>query len=248
MAVVRGVILAGGTGSRLGPLTRTTNKHLLAVNDRPMIHYAIEQLAGAGIDEVMIVTGENHGDDFRRVVGSAGSFGLGEIRYGYQQRAGGIAEALGLCESFADGSPVVVLLGDNIFEYAVAPFVERFRAAPHGARVALARVDNPAAYGIAVMEGDRLVRIVEKPAGPLGNLAVTGLYFYDGQVFEIVKELRPSLRGELEITDVNNRYLERGELGYERVEGYWIDCGESIEMLARASQLVTERGANKVLP
>ena len=242
------MILAGGTGSRLGPLTRTTNKHLLAVNDRPMIHYAVEQLAGAGIDEVMIVTGEEYADDFQRVVGSPRSFGLGEIRFGYQRRAGGIAEALGLCEAFASGGPVVVILGDNIFEYAVAPFVERFRAAPHGARIALARVDNPAAYGIAVMDGDRLLRIVEKPSDALGNLAVTGLYFYDGRVFEIVKELRPSLRGELEITDVNNRYLEWGELGYERVVGYWIDCGESIDMLTRASELVAARGANKPLP
>lgn len=245
---MKGVILAGGTGSRLGPLTRTTNKHLLTVNDRPMIHYAIEQLAGAGIEEIMIVTGEQHADDFQRVVGGPGLFGLGEIRFAYQRRPGGIAEALGLCESFASGAPVVVMLGDNIFEYSIAPLVKRFWAAPHGARIALARVDNPAAYGIAVMDGDRLVRIVEKPAASLGNLAVTGLYFYDGEVFEIVKGLQPSARGELEITDVNNRYLERGDLGYELLAGYWIDCGESVEMLSRASRLVAERGANKPLP
>lgn len=210
-----------------------------------MINFALDQLAGAGMDEVMVVTGENHADDFKRVVGSPGSFGLREIHYGYQRRPGGIAEALGLCESFANGSPIVVLLGDNIFEYAIAPFVERFRASPHGARIVLAPVDNPAAYGIAVMEGDRLSRIVEKPTDPLGNLAVTGLYLYDSGVFEIIKKLRPSNRGELEITDVNNRYLERGELGYERVAGFWIDCGESIEMLTRASQLVADRGVNK---
>jgi glucose-1-phosphate thymidylyltransferase len=242
---MKGVILAGGTGSRLDPLTRTTNKHLLRVHDRSMIRFAVEQLAGCGIDEVMVVTGENYADAFENELRSPRSFGLREIRYGYQRRAGGIAEALGLCEVFASDGPIVVLLGDNIFEYSAAPLVERFRAAPRGARIVLARVDNPAAYGVAVMDGDRLVRIVEKPATPLGNLAVTGLYLYDRRVFEIVKELRPSARGELEITDVNNRYLELGELGYEQVAGYWVDCGESIAMLTRASELVAERGANK---
>jgi len=210
-----------------------------------MIRFAVEQLASAGLEEVMVVTGETYADDFERELASPRSFGLREIRYGYQRRAGGIAEALGLCESFASAGPIVVLLGDNIFEYSAAPLVERFRAAPQGARIVLARVDNPASYGIAVMDGNRLVRIVEKPAAALGNLAVTGLYFYDSRVFEIVKTLRPSSRGELEITDVNNRYLELGALGYERVAGYWVDCGESITMLTRASALVAERGANK---
>jgi len=213
-----------------------------------MILLAVEQLAGAGIERVIVVTGANHADAFSRVLGNPRSLGLQELRYAYQERPGGIAEALGLCETFADRAPIVVLLGDNIFEYSLAPIVERFRADPHGARVVLARVDNPAAYGIAVVQDDRLVRIVEKPTEPAGNLAVTGLYLYDARVFEIVKALRPSGRGELEITDVNNRYLELGELGYEYVVGYWVDCGESIAMLTKAGQLVAGRGANKPLP
>jgi glucose-1-phosphate thymidylyltransferase len=245
---VKGVILAGGTGSRLDPLTRTTNKHLLPVHDRSMIHLAVEQLAGAGIDRIMVITGRSHADAFSRVLGDPLSLGLQELRFGYQERAGGIAEALGLSESFADGAPIVVLLGDNVFEYSIAPIVRRFAADPRGARIVLARVDNPTAYGIAVVQGGRLVRIVEKPAEPQGDLAVTGLYLYDARVFEIVKSLRPSGRGELEITDVNNRYLDIGELGHEYVVGYWVDCGESIAMLTKAGELVAERGANKPPP
>jgi glucose-1-phosphate thymidylyltransferase len=242
---MKGIILAGGSGSRLDPLTRITNKHLLPVYDRPMIYFAIEQLAGAGIDRIMIVTGGNHAGEFLRLLGNGSAFGLRHLDYAYQERAGGIAEALGLCEWFAAGDPVVVLLGDNIFEHSVAPIVRRFAERPVGARLALAEVDNPSAYGVAVMEGGRLARIVEKPTDPPSRLAVTGLYCYDAQVFDMVKRLEPSGRGELEITDVNNRYLELGQLAYDVLPGYWADCGESIDMLFRAGRLVAERGANR---
>lgn len=242
---MKAVILAGGTGSRLDPLTRITNKHLLPVYDRPMIFFAIEQLAGAGIDRIMIVTGGNHAGEFLRLLGNGSAFGLRHLDYAYQDRAGGIAEALGLCEWFAAGDPITVLLGDNIFERSIAPTVAAFRARPVGARIALAEVEDPSAYGVAVMEGGRLTRIVEKPSDAPSRFAVTGLYCYDARVFDIVKQLRPSGRGELEITDVNNHYLERGELAHDVLEGYWADCGESIQALNRAGILVAERGANR---
>ncbi len=244
---MKGVVLAGGFGTRLGRLTRITNKHLLPIYDRPMIYYAIEQLVGAGIDRIMVVTGGNHAGEFLRLLGSGSEFGLRHVDYAYQEKPGGIAEALGLAEHFAASEPVAVLLADNIFEYSIAPIVERFRAAPHGARLVLAEVDNPSAYGVAVMQDGKLARIVEKPSEPPSRLAVTGLYLYDASVFGIVKTLRPSGRGELELTDVNNRYLALGELGYEMVRGYWADCGESVDMFLRANNLVAERGANKAV-
>ncbi len=242
---MKGIILAGGTGQRLAPITRITNKHLLPVFDRPMIFYAVEQLAAAGIERIMLVTGGNHAGEFLRLLGNGSEFGLRHLDYAYQERPGGIAEALGLAEYFADGDPVIVLLGDNIYEFSLAPAIDDFRSDPRGALVLLANVENPAAYGVAVMEGDRLVRIVEKPAVPPSKLAVTGAYCYDASVFKIVKELVPSRRGELEITDVNNRYLELGQLRHRTIQGYWADCGESFEMLRRAGNLVAERGANK---
>ena len=245
---MKGIILAGGTGSRLDPLTRVTNKHLLPVYDRPMIHFAIEQLTGAGIERVMIVTGGPHANAFEPLLGDGSALGLRHLEFAYQERAGGIAEALGLCERFAAGEPVTVLLGDNIFEQSVASVVTAFGKRPLGARIALAEVEDPSAYGVAALEGGRLVRIVEKPADPPSRYAVTGLYCYDATVFDVVKELRPSGRGELEITDVNNRYLERGQLAFDILQGYWIDCGESVEMLHRAGTLVAERGANKPVP
>lgn len=245
---MKGVILAGGTGSRLDPLTRITNKHLLPVYDRPMIHHALEQLAGAGVDRIVIVTGGNHAGEFLRLLGNGSAFGLKHLDYAYQERAGGIAEALGLCEWFADRDPVAVLLGDNVFEFSIAPIVERFRRDPRGARIVLAEVDDPRAYGVAVLDGDRVVRIVEKPTDPPSYWAVTGLYLYDARVFELVRTLTRSRRGELEITDVNNRYLELGQCSAERIRGYWGDCGESIEMLHRVSNLVATRGANKPAP
>lgn len=242
---MKGIVLAGGTGSRLDPLTRITNKHLLPVYDRPMIFYAVEQLADAGIEQIMVVTGGNHAGEFLRLLGNGNSFGLRHLDYAYQERPGGIAEALGLAEYFADGEPVIVLLGDNIYEFSLTPAIDDFRADPRGALLLLAEVDNPAEYGVAIMDGDRLVGIVEKPAVPPSKLAVTGAYCYDGNVFKIVKELVPSTRGELEITDVNNRYLELGQLRHRTNHGYWADCGESFQMLLRAGNLVAERGANK---
>lgn len=242
---MKGIILAGGTGSRLEPLTRITNKHLLPVYDRPMIYFAIQQLVGAGIDRIMVVTGGNHAGEFLRLLGNGSEFGLRHLDYAYQQRPGGIAEALGLCEWFAGGDPVAVVLGDNIFERSLAPTIARFRERPDGARLLLAEVENPTAYGVAELDGDRVVRIVEKPQDPRSRLVVTGMYLYDPSVFALVKTLRPSGRGELEITDVNNRYIEEGRCTFERVGGYWADCGESLEMLFRASKLVAERGANR---
>lgn len=242
---MRGIILAGGTGQRLHPLTRITNKHLLPVYDRPMIYYPLEQLAGAGIDRIMIVTGGNHAGEFLRLLGNGSHFGLKHLDYAYQEQAGGIAEALGLAEFFADGEPVVVMLGDNIWEYSLEPSIARFRANPVGAQLVLAEVDNPSAYGVAVMESGRLVRIIEKPKDPPSNLIATGVYCYDAKVFDMVKTLKPSGRGELEITDVNNRYIELGEMRTEQLPGYWGDCGESFDMLLRANVLVAERGANK---
>lgn len=242
---MRGIILAGGTGSRLEPLTQITNKHLLPVYDRPMIYFAIEQLAGAGIDRIMIVTGGNHAGEFLRLLGNGSKFGLRHLDYAYQERPGGVAEALGLCRWFAAAEPVAVLLADNIFEYSIGPLVRRFEERPQGALVGVVEVDNPEAYGVAILEGDRLVRIIEKPKPAPSRLVVPGLYLYDRGVFDVVSELRPSARGELEITDVNNHYIERGLLRYERLGGYWADCGESIETLFRAGRLVAERGANK---
>jgi len=227
------------------PATQVTNKHLLPVYDKPMIFYAVEQLVGSGIDRIMIVTGGNHAGEFLRLLGNGSTFGLRHLDYTYQERAGGIAEALGLCEWFADGDPVVVLLGDNIFEYSIAPIVDRFRKDLHGARLVLARVKDPRAYGVAVIENGRPVRIVEKPKTPPSELAVTGLYLYDARVFDIVKTLTPSGRGELELTDVNNAYLARGDCATEILEGYWADCGESFDSLLSAANLVAQRGANR---
>lgn len=242
---MRGIILAGGTGTRLDPLTRITNKHLLPVYDRPMVFYAIEQLAGAGVDRIMIVTGGNHAGEFLRLLGSGAQFGLKHLDYAYQAAAGGIAEALGLAEFFAGSEPIAVMLADNIYERSVAGIVRRYLKEPRGARVVLAEVDDPRPYGVAQLEGDRLVRIIEKPADPPSKLAVTGLYLYDSDVFQMIKELKPSGRGELEITDINNRYLELGRLRHEQISGYWADCGESVDALLRAGNLVAERGANR---
>lgn len=244
---MRGVILAGGSGSRLDPLTRAVNKHLLPVYDRPMIYHALEQLVGAGIDRIMIVTGGNSAGEFLRLLGNGSAFGLNHLDYSYQANAGGIAEALGLAEHFADGEPIALLLGDNIFEYSTSGQVARFSSTPTGACVLLAEVDNPSAYGVAEMDGNRIVRIIEKPLQAPSHLAVTGLYLYDGRVFDMVKSLTPSGRGELEITDINNRYLELGELRHEPVKGYWADCGESVDMLLRASNLVAQHGVNKTV-
>ena len=234
---MKGVILAGGLGTRLHPLTRVTNKHLLPIYDRPMIFYPIEKLVEAGIEDILIVTGGNHAGEFLRLLGNGREFGLKHINYTYQAGEGGIAEALGLAEHFSDGQPVVVILGDNLFENSLAGAVGRFREQGTGAKVLLKEVDDPERFGVAVVEGDRVVRIVEKPKDPPSRLAVTGVYMYDARVFDIVKTLKPSGRGELEITDVNNRYIEWGSLSHELLDGWWTDAG-TFESLFRASTLV----------
>lgn len=245
---MKGIILAGGSGRRLEALTRITNKHLLPVYDKPMIYYAVEQFAAASLDGIMIVAGGNHAGEFLRLLGNGSSFGLRHLDYAYQEGTGGIAQALGLAEYYADGEPIAVMLGDNIFEYSVAPIIERFQERPYGAHLALTEVENPGEYGVAVMEGERIVHIVEKPKDPPSRLIVTGLYCYDARVFEFVRDLVPSARGELELTDVNNRYVELGDVRYERLPGYWADCGESVDALLKAADLVHARGANKPWP
>jgi glucose-1-phosphate thymidylyltransferase len=242
---MRGVILAGGSGSRLLPLTRITNKHLLPVYDRPMIYHAIECLVAAQVVQILIVTGGNHAGEFLPLLGNGSQFGLRHLDYTFQERAGGIAEALGLAEHFVGTDDVCVLLADNIFEYTIRGAVERFAHQGGGARLLLASVDHPEHYGVARFAGDRLVAIEEKPSAPPSDLVVAGCYFYDNSVFEIVRTLKPSGRGELEITDVNNAYLARDRLQWERVEGYWADAGESIAALLAVQQLVAQHGANK---
>ena len=234
---MKGIVLAGGLGSRLFPLTRVTNKHLLPVYDRPMIFYPIEKLVEAGIQDILVVTGGNHAGEFLRLLGNGKEFGLKHLNYTYQEGEGGIAEALGLAEHFADGEPVAVILGDNLFEHSIADAVRRFRHQGEGAKVLLKEVEDPERFGVAEIRDERIVRIVEKPQTPVSNLAVTGVYMYDARVFDIVKTLKPSGRGELEITDVNNRYLEWGSLSYELLDGWWTDAG-TFESLYRASTLV----------
>lgn len=241
---MKGIVLAGGTGSRLDPLTRITNKHLLPVYDRPMVYFAMEQLVGAGIDRIMLVTGGSHAGDFLRLLGNGSAFGLRHLDYTYQERAGGIAEALSLCEWFAAGEPVAVILGDNVFERSLAPIVDRFRAHPYGARLVLTEVDDPSPYGVAEFRDGRIVRVHEKPKIPPSNFITTGFYLYEPSVFEVVRRLKPSARGELEIEDVNNHYIGLGAAEFDRIPGYWIDCGGSIELLYRAATLVAAHGAN----
>ena len=243
---MKGVVLAGGLGSRLQPMTRVTNKHLLPVFDRPMIYFPIQQMVHAGIDDILIVTGGNNAGDFLRLLGNGRDFGLRRVNYAYQEGEGGIAEALGLAEDFADGGSLCVILGDNIFGAPIREAVESYRADPGGAMVLLKVVDDPGRFGVAELDGDRIVGIVEKPSKPLSNLAVTGCYFYDGRVFEIVNGLSPSDRGELEITDVNNRYIEWGALRHFIVDGWWTDAG-TIPSLYRATRLVAETADQTVL-
>lgn len=241
---MKGIILAGGLGTRLQPMTRITNKHLLPVFDRPMIYYPLECLIKAGIDDIMIVTGGNHAGDFLRLLKNGKEFGLKHLNYTYQEGEGGIAEALGLCEHFAEGDSVCVVLGDNLIERNIVGSVARFGEQGGGARILLKEVEDPERFGVAELDGERVVRIEEKPAKPKSNLAVTGIYMYDTRVFEIIHTLKPSNRGELEITDVNNRYAEWGDLRYEILDGWWTDAG-TVESLHRASNLVAETGANR---
>jgi glucose-1-phosphate thymidylyltransferase len=242
---MKGVILAGGSGSRLYPLTRITNKHLLPVYNQPMIYYSVQLLVAAGIDQILVVTGGNHAGEFLPLLGNGAAFGLRHLDYTFQEKASGIADALGLAEHFVGSDSVCVLLADNIFEYSIESTVQRFIRQGGGARVLLAEVEHPESYGVAVLDADRIVRIEEKPALPGSRYAVTGCYLYDNEVFAFVANLTPSARGELEITDVNNEYLRRGSLQFDRLVGYWADCGESFTSYLRAVNLVAERGAGK---
>jgi glucose-1-phosphate thymidylyltransferase len=237
---LKGVVLAGGTGSRLAPLTRVTNKHLLPVYDRPMVYYPIQLLVDAGIRDVMVVTGGNSAGDFLKLLGNGEAFGLEQMQYGYQKGAGGIAEALGLTRYFVGDDDVVVILGDNILENPISGAVQSFREQGGGARVLLKAVHDPERFGVAEVEDGRIARIVEKPQDPRSDLAVIGVYMYDNSVFDIVGALEPSARGELEITDVNNAYLERGQLHHDVIDGWWTDAG-TFESLHRATCLVRDQ-------
>lgn len=234
---LKGVVLAGGTGSRLDPLTRVTNKHLLPVYDEPMVYYPIRMLVGAGVSDIMVLTGGSNAGDFLKLLGNGEEFGLRHLDYGYQKGAGGIAEALGLTRWFVGSDDVVVILGDNILEKPIAGAVQHFREQGGGARVLLKEVTDPQRFGVARLEDDRIVEIIEKPKTPTSNLAVTGVYMYDNDVFNIVDTLAPSGRGELEITDVNNAYLARGDLQHEVIDGWWTDAG-TFESLHHANTLV----------
>lgn len=241
---MKGIILAGGLGTRLRPLTLVTNKHLLPVYDRPMIHYPIQTLLNAGVRDIMIVTGGEHAGDFLKLLGNGKSLGIRDLHYTYQEGEGGIADALRLAEDFADGGKVVVVLGDNIIEGNIRRAVGDFFSQPTGAKILLKEVPDPERFGVVRFDGDRIVQILEKPADPPSNLAVTGFYMYDNDVFDIIRTLKPSGRGELEITDVNNAYLQRGDLTHEVLEGWWTDAG-TFESLYRAACLVAEGGANR---
>jgi len=242
---MKGVILAGGLGTRLYPLTKVTNKHLLPVYDKPMIYYPIQTLINAGIDDILIVTGGNNAGDFLKLLGNGKEFGLKHINYTYQEGEGGIAEALGLAEFFASGEKTCVVLGDNLIEKNIRKAVEKFRRQKDGAKILLKEVPDPHRFGVAELQGDRIVRIEEKPEKPKSQYAVIGIYLFDQEVFNFIKTLKPSDRGELEITDVNNRYIEKGLMTWDILEGWWTDAG-TFESLLRANQLVAQTGANKV--
>jgi glucose-1-phosphate thymidylyltransferase len=242
---MKGVILAGGLGTRLYPLTKVTNKHLLPVYDKPMIYYPIQTLINAGIDDILIVTGGNNAGDFLKLLGNGKEFGLKHINYTYQEGEGGIAEALGLAEFFASGEKICVVLGDNIIEKNIRKAVENFRRQKEGAKILLKEVPDPQRFGVPELKGDRIVRIEEKPKSPKSHYAVIGIYLFDQEVFNFIKTLKPSDRGELEITDVNNQYIEKGLMTWDILEGWWTDAG-TFESLLRANQLVAQTGANKV--
>jgi len=234
---MKGVVLAGGLGSRLLPMTGVTNKHLLPVFDRPMIFFPIQTLVRSGIQDILIVVGGDHGGGFLKLLGDGHRIGARRLYYAYQEGEGGIADALARAEDFAGGESVCVILGDNVFERDLAAHVTRFRQVESGARLLLKEVPDPERFGVAEVANNRVVRIVEKPSHPLSNLAVVGAYFYDSRVFDIIKTLRPSGRGELEITDVNNTYLKEGKLSYDIVDGWWADAGTP-ESLLRVANLV----------
>ena len=242
---MKGIILAGGLGTRLHPLTRITNKHLLPVYNKPMIYYPIEMLVKAGVRDIMVITGGSNSGDFLRLLGNGKEFGLSHLHYGYQEGEGGIADALKLCEDFVGKDKMIVALGDNIIEKNIRNETTEFRRQKKGAKVILTEVKNPSEYGIAVVKNNRITSIIEKPKKPASNLAVTGIYFYPNDVFKIIKTLKPSKRGELEITDVNNAYLKRKQLTFNVLEGWWQDSGESKDALLETNLLVKKSGANK---
>lgn len=234
---MKGVVLAGGTGSRLLPLTKVTNKHLLPVYDRPMIYYPIQTLVDAGIEDILLVTGGKNAGDFLRLLGNGKGFGLKHLNYTYQEGEGGIADALSLAEHFADGEKICVILGDNIIEKSIAEAVDDFHRQEAGARILLKQVEDAHRFGVAEIRDGRVIGIEEKPKVPKSNLAVTGIYMFDGSVFEKINRLSPSARGELEITDVNNMYIQDGTLTYSYLDGWWTDAG-TFESLLRAANLV----------
>jgi glucose-1-phosphate thymidylyltransferase len=238
---MKGVVLAGGLGTRMMPLTKVTNKHLLPVYDKPMIYYPIQILLEGGIDEILIVTGGSYAGDFLRLLGNGKDLGIRRLHYTYQEGAGGIADALSLAEDFAEGDKICVVLGDNIIEKTIRPGVTKFLAMEEGALIYLREVPDPRRFGVPEIEGDRIVRIEEKPDDPKSKYAVIGIYMYDATVFDIIRPLTPSARGELEITDVNNAYIERGVLSYEVLDGWWTDAG-TFDSLLRASNLIAEKG------
>jgi glucose-1-phosphate thymidylyltransferase len=242
---MKGIVLAGGLGTRLYPLTRVTNKHLLPVYDRPMIYYPIQTLVNAGIRDILLVTGGNNAGDFLKLLGNGKEFGLQHLHYTYQEGEGGIADALRLAEFFVEGQQMCVVLGDNIIERNIRRAADSFRKQKAGAKILLREVKDPQRFGVPILDGKHVVQIEEKPVEPRSPYAVTGIYFYDSQVFDIIKTLKPSGRGELEITDVNNAYVMRGQLTWELLDGWWTDAG-TIESLLFANQLVAQTGANKV--
>jgi glucose-1-phosphate thymidylyltransferase len=242
---MKGVVLAGGLGTRLRPLTAVTNKHLLPVYNQPMIYYPIQTLVNAGITDIMVVTGGNSAGEFLRLLGNGKAFGLKHLNYTYQEGEGGIAEALSLVEHFAANDPVCVVLGDNIIEGNIHSAVENYSEQKNGAKILLKRVTDPQRFGVPVFEDRKVIRIEEKPTTPKSDYAVIGIYIYDAEVYNIIRTLQPSGRGELEITDVNNAYIERGEMSWDELQGWWTDAG-TFESLQHASNLVAETGANKL--
>ena len=235
---LKGVVLAGGTGSRLMPLTKVTNKHLLPIWQKPMVYYPIEKLTSIGIEEILVVTGIEHMGDVVSLLGSGKDFGC-RFTYKVQDEAGGIAQALGLAENFSHGRPLAVILGDNIFQVSLKSYAEKFIAQKTGARILLKQVPNPQRFGVAELSVDKIIRIEEKPAEPKSNYAVTGIYFYDATVFDIIRTLKPSRRGELEITHVNDAYIAKGRLAYDILDGWWTDAG-TFESLVKANELVVK--------
>ncbi len=243
---MKGIVLAGGLGTRLNPLTKITNKHLLPVYDRPMIYFPIQMLAVAGVRDIVVAVGGQHQGEFLPLLESGQEFGLDKLAYVVQSKPGGIAYALGLCEAFASGEPIVVALGDNIIEGNIRQAIREFEARSDQAKILLSRVRNPRAYGVPVFENGVITRIEEKPENPPSDFAVIGIYFYPNDVFEIVKTLQPSGRGELEITDVNNAYLAQGRLSHSVLQGWWGDAGEDKDSLLNVSVQVARTGANHV--